>query len=133
MWTGAWPPAATGSGRGPPETSSRIARTQETVGGSGVSEANGVPRPHTPLTIRRRLRHRNSGCRLFEADFEVRRKMAIFMARNNDSEQYEKNHHLHHRRRRAIRADRLKGGCLHQCDCHQGGVGRRLLYGQLRG
>ena len=33
---GAWPPSATGRGRGPPETSSRVARTQETVGGYGV-------------------------------------------------------------------------------------------------
>ena len=29
-------PSATGRGRGPPETSSRVARTQETVGGYGV-------------------------------------------------------------------------------------------------
>ena len=37
----ACPPADTGSGRGPTETSGR-STTQETLGGSGVSVANGV-------------------------------------------------------------------------------------------
>ena len=41
----ACPPADTGSGRGPTETSGRQT-TQETLGGSGVSEANGVLRDH---------------------------------------------------------------------------------------
>ncbi len=40
---GTWPPPAKGRGRGPPETSSRKAGTQDTVGGAGVSVANGVP------------------------------------------------------------------------------------------
>ena len=39
----ACPPPDTGRGRGPAETSSRRAGTQETLGGAGVSEANGVP------------------------------------------------------------------------------------------
>ena len=39
----ACPPADTGSGRGPTETSGRQT-TQDTLGGSGVSEANGVLR-----------------------------------------------------------------------------------------
>ena len=45
----ACPPADTGSGRGPTETSGRQT-TQETLGGSGVSEANGVLRNpyHSP-------------------------------------------------------------------------------------
>ena len=38
----ACPPADTGSGRGPLAASYRAAMTQMTMGGSGVSEANGV-------------------------------------------------------------------------------------------
>ena len=38
----ACPPADTGSGRGPLTASYRAAMTQMTMGGSGVSEANGV-------------------------------------------------------------------------------------------
>ena len=38
----ACPPADTGSGRGPLTASYRVAMTQMTMGGSGVSEANGV-------------------------------------------------------------------------------------------
>ena len=41
----ACPPADTGSGRGPTETSGRKT-TQKTLGGSEVSEANGVLRNH---------------------------------------------------------------------------------------
>ena len=40
---GAWPPSATGRGRGPPETSSCAARTQETVGGYGVERSGTEP------------------------------------------------------------------------------------------
>ena len=47
---GACPPPDKYRGRGPPETSSRAARTQDTVGGAGVSIANGVPR--TPAALR---------------------------------------------------------------------------------
>ena len=42
----ACPPADTGSGRGPLAASYRAAMTQKTMGGSGVSEANGVLRNH---------------------------------------------------------------------------------------
>ena len=42
----ACPPADTGSGRGPLAASYRAAMTQMTMGGSGVSEANGVLRNH---------------------------------------------------------------------------------------
>ena len=42
----ACPPADTGSGRGPLAASYRVAMTQMTMGGSGVSEANGVLRNH---------------------------------------------------------------------------------------
>ena len=46
----ACPPADTGSGRGPLAASYRVAMTQMTMGGSGVSEANGVLRnPYHPL------------------------------------------------------------------------------------
>ena len=38
----ACPPADTGSGRGPLTVSYRAAMTQMAMGGSGVSEANGV-------------------------------------------------------------------------------------------
>ena len=40
----ACPPADTGSGRGPLAASYRVAMTQMTMGGSEVSEANGVLR-----------------------------------------------------------------------------------------
>ena len=40
---GAWPPSATGRGRGPPETSSCVARTQETAGGDGVKRSETEP------------------------------------------------------------------------------------------
>ena len=50
----AWPPPATGRGRGPPETSSRAAGTPETVGGAGVSGANGVR--HGSMAFPSRLR-----------------------------------------------------------------------------
>ena len=42
----ACPPADTGSGWGPLTASYRAAMTQMTMGGSGVSEANGVLRNH---------------------------------------------------------------------------------------
>ena len=42
----ACPPADMGSGRGPLAASYRVAMTQMTMGGSGVSEANGVLRNH---------------------------------------------------------------------------------------
>ena len=42
----ACPPADTCSGRGPLAASYRAAMTQMTMGGSGVSEANGVLRNH---------------------------------------------------------------------------------------
>ena len=42
----ACPPADTYSGRGPLAASYRVAMTQMTMGGSGVSEANGVLRNH---------------------------------------------------------------------------------------
>ena len=42
----ACPPADTGSGRGPLVARYRAAMTQMTMGGSGVSEANGVLRNH---------------------------------------------------------------------------------------
>ena len=42
----ACPPADTGSGRGPLTASYRAAMTQMTMGGSGVSVANGVLRNH---------------------------------------------------------------------------------------
>ena len=42
----ACPPADTGSGRGPLVASYRAAMTKITMGGSGVSEANGVLRNH---------------------------------------------------------------------------------------
>ena len=41
----ACPPPDTGRGRGPTETSGRKT-TQDTLGGAGVSEANGVLRNH---------------------------------------------------------------------------------------
>ena len=52
---GACPPSATGRGRGPPETSSRAAGTQETVGGYGV-ERSGTEPPGYLVPDRRRLR-----------------------------------------------------------------------------
>ena len=42
----ACPPADTGSGKGPLTASYRAAMTQIAMGGSGVSEANGVLRNH---------------------------------------------------------------------------------------
>ena len=42
----ACPPADTGSGRGPLVASYRAAMTKITMGGSGVSEANGVLHNH---------------------------------------------------------------------------------------
>ena len=48
----ACPPADTGSGRGPLTASYRVAMTQMTMGGSGVSEANGVLLNHyCPLGV----------------------------------------------------------------------------------
>ena len=40
---GAWPPSATGRGRGPPETSYCEAMTQDTVGGYGVERSGTEP------------------------------------------------------------------------------------------
>ena len=55
------PPPDTGRGRGPLETSSCEAGTQETVGGAGVSAANGVPRNGAPCAVERVLRWEDLG------------------------------------------------------------------------
>ena len=47
-------PPHTGRGRGPLNTSSRAAGTQEAMGGAGESEANGVPPVPTPIIQKRR-------------------------------------------------------------------------------